>query len=102
MLTVGVIMSTLMAKRRLKDLVSVGPRTLHDLELLGVTTVEELAEQDPQDLYRRLRRYQGPSLCICCLDVFTAAAAQANDPQLSSEKCVWWYWTKIRKQGLIG
>jgi nucleotidyltransferase/DNA polymerase involved in DNA repair len=86
------------AKRRLKDLVSIGPRTVHDLELLGITTVEELAKQDPKDLYRRLKRYQGPSLCICCQDVFSAAVAQAKDPNLAHEKCVWWYWTKVRKQ----
>ena len=40
--------------RRRKDLVSVGPVTIKDLHLLGITTVEQLAQQDAQDLYTQL------------------------------------------------
>jgi len=34
---------------------------------------------------------------ICCLDVFSAAVAQARNPQLPPEQCQWWYWSRKRK-----
>jgi hypothetical protein len=70
-------------KRKLRDLVSIGPAMLRDFELLGIASVEQLSKRNPQD--------------ICCLDVFRAAVAQARNPRLPAEQCQWWYWSRIRK-----
>ncbi len=84
--------------RRLADLISVGPAMLRDFELLGVRSVGQLAQQEPQRLYQRLCWVTGEHQDICCLDVFRAAVAQARDRRLPVEQCEWWYWSRKRKE----
>jgi Pathogenicity locus len=83
--------------RRLEDLVSIGPAMLRDFDLLGIRSVAELARQNPEKLYERLCYKTGQAVDICCLDVFTAAVAQARNPRLRSEQRQWWYWSRRRK-----
>ena len=83
--------------RQLKDLYSVGPATIRDLKLLGITRVEQLTGKDAQMLYDRLGRLSGKRCDPCVMDVLSAAIAQAQDPNLPKEKRKWWYWSRIRK-----
>jgi hypothetical protein len=85
------------AQRHLKDLVSVGPATIRDLELLGIHNVTQLARQQPAKLYENLCRATGQRQDICCLDVFSAAVAQARNPLLPDGQRQWWYWSRLRK-----
>ena len=80
-----------MKERRLGDLVSVGPTVLRDFELLSIRTAEQLARQKPESLYEKLCRATGKSHDICCLDVFSAAVAQARNPRLPAAQRQWWY-----------
>jgi hypothetical protein len=84
--------------RQLKDLISIGPAMMRDFELLGVRSVAQLAEQDPQRLYDKLGRVAKQHQDICVLDTFCAAVAQARNPRLPGEQCEWWYWSRKRKQ----
>lgn len=84
-------------ERKFRDLISVGPAIERDFHLLGVKNVEDLAKRDPERLYQQLCRKTGTRQDPCVLDVFRAAVAQAQDPKLPAEKCVWWYWSRIRK-----
>ncbi len=85
-------------ERTLRDLVSVGPAIERDFVLLGVKTVEQLAKQNPDALYKKLCRKVGKRIDPCVLDTFCAAVAQARDPRLPLEKCKWWYWSALRKK----
>jgi nucleotidyltransferase/DNA polymerase involved in DNA repair len=85
-------------QRQLQDLAGVGPATLQDLALLGVYSVEQLAEQDGAELYDRLCTATGLQHDVCCLDVFHCAVAQARDPELPAEQRNWWYWSRLRKK----
>jgi nucleotidyltransferase/DNA polymerase involved in DNA repair len=85
-------------RRQLADLISVGPAMLRDFERLGIRNIEELARQNPRPLYERLCRITGDRVDVCCLDVFSAAVAQARNPRLPAEQCQWWYWSRKRKQ----
>ncbi len=85
--------------RQLVDLISVGPAMRRDFELLGIRTVAQLARANPRRLYERLCRATGERQDPCVLDVFQAAVAQARNPRLPAEKCVWWYWSRKRKAG---
>jgi len=82
---------------KLQDLISVGPAMLRDFELLGIRSVAQLAKSDPRKMYHRLCEITGARQDVCCLDVFQAAVAQASNPRLPAEKCVWWYWSRKRK-----
>ena len=84
-------------RRRLCDLVSVGPATIRDLELLGIRTVAALVARDPRRLYERLCDLTGVRQDPCVEDVFSAAVAQARDPDLPADRCRWWYWSGVRK-----
>ena len=83
--------------RKLRDLTSVGPATIRDLELLGIRSVAQLRTKDPVKMYDSLCRVAGVRHDICCLDVFQAAVAQAKNPQLPKKECNWWHWSKVRK-----
>jgi hypothetical protein len=84
--------------RQLAELISIGPATLNDLELLGIHSVVQLRRRNPERMYRQLCRIKEVALDPCCLDVFVAAVAQAKDPNLPIEQCRWWYWSKARKR----
>jgi hypothetical protein len=85
--------------RRLQDLISVGPAILRDFELLGLRNTTQLARANPQSMYKQLCRVTGQHQDICVQDVFSAAVAQARNPLLPAEQCVWWYWSRKRKAG---
>lgn len=84
-------------ERQLGDLVSIGPAMLRDFELLGIRSVAQLALANPERLFEKLCRLTGKSVDICCLDVFTAAVAQARNPRLPASQRQWWYWSHQRK-----
>lgn len=83
--------------RALAHLRSVGPATVRDLRLLGITTVEALAAREPQELYETLQHVTGVAVDICMLDVFHCAVAQARDPHLPVEQREWFWWSRQRK-----
>ncbi|HLE12159.1 MAG TPA: helix-hairpin-helix domain-containing protein [Bacteriovoracaceae bacterium] len=83
--------------RKLSELVSVGPATLRDFELLGINSVTELSKQNATELFDRLCVITKSHQDICVLDVFRAAIEQAKNPNLEPEKKNWWYWSRIRK-----
>jgi len=85
-------------QRKLEDLISIGPAMLRDFEILGVSSVAQLATEDPIKMYKRLGRVARQHQDICVLDVFQAAVAQARDPRLPAEKCQWWWWSEQRKE----
>lgn len=82
----------------MRDLVSIGPAMLRDFELLGVRSVAQLARAKPATLYEKLCKVTGQSHDICCLDVFSAAVAQARNPHLPAAQRQWWYWSRLRKK----
>lgn len=85
------------SERRLEDLISVGPAMLADFEQLGIRSVAQLARRNPQRMYERLCERSGVRQDPCCLDVFSAAVAQARNPRLPAGQCQWWYWSRRRK-----
>jgi nucleotidyltransferase/DNA polymerase involved in DNA repair len=87
------------ARRQIANLISVGPAMLRDFELLGIRSIRQLARQNPRRLYENLCRITGERADVCCLDVFSAAVAQARNPRLPAEQCLWWQWSRKRKQG---
>lgn len=91
-----------LSPRELRDLISVGPATARALHSLGIRSVAQLARQDANSLYRRLCQKERQTIDPCCLDIFSAAVAQARNPRLPSEQCVWWYWSRQRKSKAAG
>ena len=80
-------------KDELSALMNVGPMTRNDFRILGIESVEQLAQQDADELYDRLNRLCGIRLAPCQHDVFAATIHQAK----SGEALAWWTFSKARK-----
>lgn len=86
-----------MKHANIKDLLSlknVGKATLRDLKLLEITSIKQLSESDPDDLYIRLQQITGTKHDPCAWDVFAAIIHEAR----TGEKMPWWQWTPERKK----
>lgn len=82
-----------MVKHELLKLQNVGKATLKDLELLGITSISELATANADELYSRLQVLTGQHQDPCVWDVFAAIIHEAK----TGEKTPWWQWTNVRK-----
>jgi nucleotidyltransferase/DNA polymerase involved in DNA repair len=85
--------------RQLKDLSGVGPAMLRDFEVLGIRTVADLADREPNELYETLCQLTGSRHDICVLDAFECTIAQARNPDLPPHERQWWWWSRRRKAG---
>lgn len=90
----AVLVQELLAVRdRLCSIPNVGPATAQDLIRLGIRRVEQLAEQDPDELFGRLAQLDGRAHDPCVRDVFAAAIAYARDGTVRP----WWHYTRERQ-----
>ena len=80
-------------KSELLSLMNVGQATLNDLHTLGIHTLLQLKEEDPDDLYMRLCQLTGEKQDSCVWDVFAAIIHEAQ----TGEKKPWWQYSSIRK-----
>jgi hypothetical protein len=74
----------------LLTLMNIGKATLTDLKLLGIDTIQNLAQSDPDELYMRLQRITGQRHDPCVWDVFAAIIHEAR----TGIKQPWWEWTE--------
>lgn len=78
----------------LLTLKNVGPATYNDLTQLGITSIKQLSQADPDELYQRLQDITQQKQDPCVWDVFAAIIHQAK----TGIQQPWWHWTKIRKE----
>lgn len=81
------------APEGLAALRNIGKAMLKDFALLGVTSVEQLAHEEPDSLYLRLCMLTGTRHDPCVHDTFAAAIHQAK----TGEALNWWAFTPARK-----
>ena len=80
--------------RELSELRNIGKAMLADFALLGITSVQQLARQDVDELYTRLAVITGARHDPCVHDTFAAAIHQAK----TGEALNWWAFTPLRKE----
>jgi Pathogenicity locus len=78
----------------LRSLMNVGPAIESDLHALGIRTIEQLAKQQPDALFRRLQERVGRACDPCLHDTFSAIVHEAR----TGEKTPWFAWTAERKR----
>jgi Pathogenicity locus len=81
------------SRDELLALKNIGRAMRRDLELLGISTVAQLARREPDALYRALERRTGQRQDPCVWDTFAAAIHQAR----TGEARPWWHYTQERK-----
>ncbi|MEO9167456.1 MAG: helix-hairpin-helix domain-containing protein [Aestuariivirga sp.] len=78
---------------RLSELRNIGKAMLRDFDLLGITSVAQLATQDADELYLRIAVLTGQRHDPCVHDTYAAAIHQAK----TGEALTWWAFTPLRK-----
>ncbi len=79
-------------KTDLLTIPNVGKNTKEDLLKIGITCVEDLKGQDPEQLYLKDNKVKGYKEDRCQLYVFRAAVYYADNATWEEEKLKWWYW----------
>ena len=79
---------------QLSDLRNIGKAMLADFALLGITSIQQLAKQDADELYTRLCITTAARHDPCVHDTFAAAIHQAQ----TGEALNWWAFTPLRKE----
>lgn len=77
----------------LSGLKNVGPATCRNFALLGIETVQQLANQDADQLYTQLSALSNDRVDPCVHDVFSATILQAR----TGEALPWWSFSAARK-----
>ncbi len=77
----------------LTDLPNIGPAMAADLRLLGFEHPQQLAGQNPKDLYDRLCQLTQTRQDPCVLDVFVSVTRFMD----GEEPRPWWHYTPERK-----
>lgn len=80
----------------LEDIPNVGPSVSASLRLLGFEGPDELAGQDPYEMYDRLNLSTGTRHDPCLLDVFISAVRYVE----GGPHQPWWAFTAERKRTL--
>jgi len=82
-------------KQKYNDLLSipgVGKSIAEDLQNIGIQTVADLKEKDPEDLFNLSNLYVGSKQDRCLLYTFRCAVYFAEDTSHDPEKLKWWNW----------
>ncbi|HEY4995218.1 MAG TPA: helix-hairpin-helix domain-containing protein [Aestuariivirga sp.] len=79
---------------QLAELRNIGKAMLRDFDLLGITSVAQLAGQDADELYTRIGILTGARHDPCVHDTYAAAIHQAK----TGEALNWWAFTPLRKE----
>jgi len=82
----------LMPTQELFMLQNVGKATFKDLERLGISSIQQLAHADPDELFNRLETLTKQAQNPCVWDVLAAIIHEAK----TGEKTPWWQWSKVR------
>jgi hypothetical protein len=80
------------AIRDLRRIPGVGPSIAQDLLDLGVRSVADLKDVDPEALYERLCALRGAHQDRCLLYVFRCAVYFAGPEPHDPERLRWWAW----------
>lgn len=79
---------------KLTHIPNIGPATVKDLRLLGITTPQQLKGKNGLELYRKLNEVSGVHHDPCMADVFMSAVDFMN----GGKPKPWWAFTKMRKK----
>lgn len=80
------------AIKRLRTIPCVGPSLAEDLVDLGYNDVDQLARQNPEQMYEALCQLRNTHIDRCVLYVFRCAVYYASHTEYDTELLKWWNW----------
>ena len=82
--------------KELQIIPRVGKSIAPDLFLLGIKSVSDLKNKNPQQLYDKMTELTGAQHDLCLLYVFPCAAYFAKTKKHDKKKLDWWYWNDLK------
>ncbi len=70
----------------------VGKSISTDLWQLGMRTLEDIRQGDPEEMFEATKALAGGTMDRCVLYVYRCAVAVARNPQIDPELQKWWNW----------
>ena len=83
--------------REFRQIPGVGKSIAEDLWNLGLRSVSDLKNKDPEDLYLKLCTFQGTHVDRCMLYVFRGAVYYASNDIHDPELLKWWNWKDMEQ-----
>lgn len=80
------------AIKELQQIPGVGKSIAADLYSIGICSIKELKNKDPEELYLTLCIKQGTHIDRCLLYVFRCAVYYASHKKCDTELLKWWNW----------
>ena len=80
------------ALKNLKQIPGIGEKLADELWKLGIHSVSELKNRDPEALYRLICTRKGRHIDRCVLYVFRCAVYYASNEKHDRELLKWWNW----------
>ena len=80
------------ALEELRQIPGVGKSIAADLYGVGIQSIKELKDEDPEELYLKLCARQGMHVDRCVLYVFRCAVYYASNEKHNPELLKWWNW----------
>ncbi|SHJ26599.1 helix-hairpin-helix domain-containing protein [Parasporobacterium paucivorans] len=81
--------------KELQRIPGVGKKIAEDLMLIGINSINDLRDKNPEELYERLCVTKGYKIDRCVLYVFRCAVYYADEEAHDPEKLKWWKWKDI-------
>lgn len=89
----GVVMQKRISKKDdLESIPGIGKSIAKDLHDIGISRIDDLKNQDPEDMYNRLAILRGQHIDRCVLYVFRCAVYYASSEKHDPELLKWWNW----------
>jgi nucleotidyltransferase/DNA polymerase involved in DNA repair len=85
--------------KELQRIPGVGKSIAADLYDLGIRSIRELQDEDPEQLYLKLCTRQGMRVDRCVLYVFRCAVYYASNKEHDRELLKWWNWKDKKTVG---
>jgi hypothetical protein len=81
-----------LALKEFQKIPGVGKSISQDFWNIGLRSIKDLKNKDPEILYNRLCKYQNTKLDRCVLYVFRCAVYFASNEDHDRELLKWWNW----------
>ena len=76
----------------LEQIPGVGKRTLKEMQNIGIHSIDQLKDKDPQKLYQKLCDIKASPPDRCLLYVLRCAVYYASNTEHDPELLKWWNW----------
>ncbi len=76
----------------LEQIPGVGEAAAQDIRSIGISSVSQLRNRDPENLYQKLCDFKADPVDRCMLYVFRCAVYYASSNEHDPELLKWWNW----------